>query len=207
MPKRHFIVCVDCAANLAEDKWKPLSDIYQCEIVGSSELALMMITTRSTDAIVVTCPIAATNLVMQLGLLRRETPIVLLEDNKVSRCSSGKIDLPVERVPDVASLLVFLHERLATPGKFPVVLQRYDIGQLHWPFSVLADRSEKVVAYEGQTVALGKGGMQGKVAGTLHLGETVLIEFSNTPEEPPRRAEVRSRHNNVYGLKFENNRL
>ena len=203
MPKRHFIVCVDCTANFCEDKWQPLLDKYQCEIVESSEQALQIAATGRADAIVAACPVAATNLVMHLKSLRRETPVVLLGDNEVLRCAPDAIVLSIERVPDVASLLALLQERLATPGKFPAVPQCYDLGQLHWPFSVLADRNGEVVVFEGTTVTLGNGGLHGKMTGTLQMGEKVLVEFTNSPGYPPLRAQVRSRHHDVYGLTFE----
>lgn len=203
MPRRHLIVCVDCTDNLCEDKWKPLLDNYDCEVVESSEQALQIVATRRADAIVVACPVAAANLVMQLKTLRRETPVVLLGDGGISRCAPHAITVAAESVPDIPSLLVFLREGLATPGKFSVISQRYQIGHLRWPFSVLADRSGKVVGFEGRTVALGKGGMYGKMAATLQLGETVLVEFPNAPEEPPLRAKVLFQHDDVYGFRFE----
>jgi hypothetical protein len=206
MPRKHLIICLDCAANLSADRWEPLLEKYQCEMVESSHHAVQIIATRCVDAIVAACPIAATNLIMHLKSLRRETPVVLLGDNELSRCAPSMTALAVESVPDVASLLVLLHERLATPSRFPVALQPFDVGQLHWRFSVLAERSGNVVVIEGVTVTLGKGGLHGKMAGTLHMGETVLVEFPNTPEAPMLRAQVRSRHQDVYGLTFETNR-
>lgn len=203
MPKRHLIVCVDCTANLCEDKWEPLRENYDCEVVESSEQALQIVTTYRADAIVAACPVAATNLVMQLKTLRRETPVVLLQNAEISRCAPHAVTVAVESVPDVPSLLTFLRERLATPGKYPVIPQRYQIGHLRWPVSVLADRSGKVVGFEGTTVTLGEGGMYGKMRGTLQLGEKVLVEFPNAPEDAPRRAQVRSQHDDVYGLTFE----
>jgi hypothetical protein len=201
MPTQPFIVCVDCSANVSGDIWKPLSQEFTYEIVDNCEQALQLIAVRRADAVVATCPIAATNLVMQLKALGPHTPVLLLEVGGNACRSSHSVAIP--SVSDIPSLVAALHERLSAPGEFPIVPRRYESGHLTWPFSVLADRSGEIVGLEGTTVTLGTGGMYGKMEGALQLGETVLVEFPNIPEAAPLRAQVRSRHHDIYGLAFE----
>jgi hypothetical protein len=202
MVHRRLIVCVDCAANLAEDRWRLLRDIYECEVVQTSEQALQTVANRYTDAIVTVCPVSAAEVVMQLKTLRRETPVVMLGSG-LTKCMPDAVEVAVETVPDITALLDLLSERFASLGTSPIIPQRHQIGPICWPFSVLADRSGKVVGLQGKTVMLGAGGMYGRMTGALQLGETVLVEFPNVPENPPFRAQVRSRVRDIYGFTFQ----
>jgi hypothetical protein len=140
---------------------------------------------------------------MHLNSYRRETPIFLLRQSEVPQCTSRGLSVAIETVPDIPSLLALLRQRLSWSGKFPIVPNLFDSEHLQWPMSILADRNGKVVGFEGRTVSAGRGGVYGKVAGTLDLGERVLVEFVNAPDDPPRRAQVRCHIHDIYGLAFE----
>lgn len=207
MPDKYFLVCVDCMADISKNKWSCPSEEYECRVVDNSREALSIACVRQVDAIVTSCSAAAIDIVMHLYSYRRETPIFILGQCEVPQCTPCDFSVAAETIPDIPNLLASLRQRLPWPGKFPIVPNLYHSDRLQWPISVLAGRDGKVVGFEGRTVAVGKGGVYGKFAGTLDLGEKVLIDFVNSPDGPLRHAQVLCRIHDIYGLAFEEKKL
>jgi hypothetical protein len=202
MAHRRFILCVDCTAGLCTDKFNFLREEYDCCVVESCERISEVVATRPVDAIVTTCPVSTANLVMQLEMLEHEPPIVSMTSLESLPCEMPNVKVPVKTERDTEKVLAYLHERLMCAGRNPIALKTFEVVHLQWSFSVLADRSGKVIGIDGKTVTLGKRGMFARVEGTLQLGETVLVDFENSPDEVSLRAQVRSKVNGLYGLTF-----
>jgi hypothetical protein len=200
---KRLIVCVDCAANFSQEKWSTLLNEYECEIVGSVERGLAFAAKYRADAIVATCPVAAANIVMRLKTISPKTPVILLEADRAMGTQQNATLVAIEKVSDTQSLVKSLKNSFSGFKSTTIVPRHDDMGYLHWPISVLVDREGKLIGLDGTTITVGHGGLHGKVSGSLELGEKVLVEFSNSPDDPPRRAQVRCRHNDVYGLAFD----
>ncbi len=208
---RPFILCIDPTVHFRPDRWKPLlAESSECEIVDSASEALDLASRCNISALVIASHTSAVKVVMHLRSLRAKTPVVLFPafapaatDSSEDPCS---IDLPIESVSNMNSLLEFLRDRMASSNGAPLETHIYRLAPVRWPVEVLADRNGKLIRFEGYSITVGQGGMFGKVFGSLIPGERVLIDFPQFAEVHSYRAQIRCRNQDVYGFVFDPHR-
>lgn len=206
------VVCIDHAGVFSSERWNPLSARgYQCRFASNRQEALALATGQHVDAIILRCQGGVTQLVMEIKCINPTIPIILLSDRSVEPCSISQIEVAadadhnivaVDTTHNIEALVSILRGQLVTPYEPPDVARPIGLSLIQWPFSAIAARSGRLVGQDGITTMIGEGGMCGKLEGVLSLGEMVLIEFSNAPEDPRHRAQVIYCDDNIYGFAF-----
>ncbi len=212
--KLNSVVCIDAEGLFSSEMWNPLSARgYRCRFASNSQEALALAIGQQVDAIVLKCQSGTAQLVMEIKHINPTIPIILLQGLDEEAYSTGQIEyapgasqdiVAVDATYNIETLASILRGQLVAPCEVPDVAQSNSLSPIHWPFSVIADRSGRLVGQDGITTMIGEGGMCGKLEEALLLGEMVLIEFPNAPEDPRHRAQVIYCDHNLYGFAFHN---
>jgi len=202
-PARPLVVFVDCARSFVDlNRGALWSSGYDYQIARDCNHALTFAAGRQLGAFVVTCAADAARLMGRWTRISPATPIVLL--NRSNAGPSGGVvgNLVIDEVSSIEALIQLLDLRLTYKKDTLLTERRYQLIQLEWPLSILADRDGEVICFGGVTLSMSDAGLWGRIVGEFTPGETVLISCDNAPEDPFLRAEVRCRSGDIYGFVF-----
>jgi len=156
---------------------------------------------RRVDAVVL-CSMADSTVALEMKRVRPQTPIIMFSGSPdVPSSTLAYVDVIVAGCESLHPLLSALR-RLFQPESKQV--RKHTRHRVQFPFGVEVNRSDGLSILRGVCTSVGKGGIGGRVDGTLVPGERVQLRIDDsrleTQLEP--HAQVCYRKTGTYGFEF-----
>lgn len=209
LPRRRVVLCIDDEQIMLRLLRTTLAAEGHLVLTASSgSEALKLANSCRVDAVVLDYWIPGMNgaeIAAQIKGLQPKTAIVMYSGSPHVRPFVARyVEAFVDKAESLPALVTVLQRLLQPRGANPTAVRKTRRYAVELPFAVVVDRSGELILLQAVSTTLSEGGISGRVQGELVLGELALIQIPDLHLrmrlEP--RAQVRYRHNDVYGFEF-----